>query len=216
MSKAIQTFTDKLSNLLRDDTEYSKDDIMALISGIQEGEKQDKNGDSTGQQMQAMRPEAQFNDLFVRMYQLCQENKWGDPFSYARSREIHMANHLGHTIAKDYSGSDATDAEGNPVEYKSTIGTTIRATYNGISVHPTWEAQLEYLRTEKIGKYAWHFFARYEEGRIQEIWKMSGEKVLTLLIPKLKKQYESEHKRKDPRLGSSLTTKEIKDNATLV
>ena len=45
---------------------------------------------------------------------------WGDPF-YARSREIHLAGVLGHTIADDYSGADAYDEDG-PCEYKSTIG----------------------------------------------------------------------------------------------
>lgn len=164
----------------------------------------------------AGRPEAQFDDLFVKMYQLCGENGWGDPFSYARSREIHLANRLGHTVAKNYRGSDATDAEGNPVEYKSTIASKIKATYNGISVQPTWEAQETYLQTQKIGKYSWHYFARYEGGRIEEVWKMTGEKVLALLLPKIKKQYDSTNKRKDPRLGTSLGRQEIIDNATQV
>ena len=155
-------------------------------------------------------PEEEYGDLFKRMYELCDGQGWGDPFSYARSREIHMANQLGHTIAKDYAGSDAFDAEGNAVEYKSTISEKgIKATYNGISVQPSWLKQEAYLRTEKIGKYQWHYFARYQDGQIQEIWKMSGDKVLELLLPKLKKQYESKNKRKDPRLGTSLTSKEI-------
>ena len=40
--------------------------------------------------------EQQYQQLFEQM---CEDNKWGDPFSYARSREIHMAGVLGHTIA---------------------------------------------------------------------------------------------------------------------
>ena len=54
-----------------------------------------------------MTPEQQYQQLFEQMYQLCEDNQWGDPFSYARSREIHMAGVLGHTIADDYSGADA-------------------------------------------------------------------------------------------------------------
>ena len=79
------------------------------------------------------------------MYALCEANEWGDPFSYARSREIHMAGILGHTIADDYSGADAYDQDG-PCEYKSTIGKKLTATYNGISVQDTWEKQEVYSR----------------------------------------------------------------------
>ena len=91
-----------------------------------------------------MTPEQQYQQLFEQMYALCEANEWGDPFSYARSREIHMAGILGHTIADDYSGADAYDQDG-PCEYKSTIGKKLTATYNGISVQDTWEKQVEYI-----------------------------------------------------------------------
>lgn len=68
-----------------------------------------------------MTPEEKFQQLFEQMYSLCDEQGWGDPFSYARSREIHMAGVLNHQIAKDYSGADAYDEDGG-AEYKSTIG----------------------------------------------------------------------------------------------
>ena len=80
-----------------------------------------------------MTPEQKFQKLFEEMYTLCEENNWGDPFSYARSREIHMAGVLGHKVAEDYAGADAYDEIGE-CEYKSTIGKNINATYNGISV----------------------------------------------------------------------------------
>ena len=38
---------------------------------------------------------------------------------------------------------------------------------------------------------------------------MDGDKVLELLLPKLKKQFEKENKGKDPRLGASLSKTEI-------
>ena len=56
-----------------------------------------------------MTPEQKFQELFEEMYQLCDEQGWGDPFSYARSREIHMAGTLGHRIADDYSGAYADE-----------------------------------------------------------------------------------------------------------
>ena len=84
-------------------------------------------------------PEQKYQQLFEKMYQLCIEQGWGDPFSYARSREIHLAGVLGHKVAEDYSGADAYDKYDLPIEYKSTIGKKLTATYNGISVQPTWE-----------------------------------------------------------------------------
>lgn len=142
----------------------------------------------------------------------------GDPFSYARSREIMMTNRLGHRVSNTLSGGDAMDIENSSVEYeyKSTVANSINATYNGISVLPTWEQQVAYLEHDKIGKYKWHFFARFHNGRIEEIWRMSGARVLELLLPKLSKQYHSKMKRKDPRLGTTLTAKDIHRNAVCI
>ena len=81
--------------------------------------------------------------------------------------------------------------------------------YNGISVQPTWEEQVEYLRNEKIAKYKNHYIARYVGGKIVEVWKLDGMDVFNILLPKLKRGFESTKNRKDPRLGASLTQKEI-------
>ena len=98
--------------------------------------------------MNTITPELQYQALYEQLYTLCEDQGWGDPFSYARSREIHMAGILGHRIADDYSGADAFDEEGG-CEYKSTIGKHINATYNGISVQDTWELQEKYLIEDK-------------------------------------------------------------------
>ena len=58
-----------------------------------------------------MTPEEKYRDLYEQMYDLCEEQGWGDPFSYARSREIYMAGLLGHKVADDYSGEDAIDED---------------------------------------------------------------------------------------------------------
>jgi hypothetical protein len=154
--------------------------------------------------------EQQYQQLFEQMYQLCEDNKWGDPFSYARSREIHMAGVLGHTIADDYSGADAFDEDGG-CEYKSTIANTINATYNGISVQDTWEEQERYLIEDKIGKYKNHYYARYENGKIVEVWKLNCDDVLAIILPKAKKQYPKKRagNAKDPRIGVTISKKEI-------
>jgi hypothetical protein len=159
----------------------------------------------------AMTPEQKFQQLFEEMYSLCGEQGWGDPFSYARSREIHLAGLLGHTVADDYSGADAFDEDGKPLEYKSTIAKNINGTYNGISVQDTWEDQEDYLINNKIGKYDNHFIARYEDGKVVEVWRLSGDDVLSILLPKLKKDWNRKinGNHKDPRLSATLSKKEI-------
>ena len=142
------------------------------------------------------------------MYAVCERNGWGDPFSYARSREIMMAIVMKQKIADTYSGADGFDDDGG-AEYKSTIQKNIQGAYNGISVQATWEDQVTYLYDEKIGKYKHHYFARFEDGKIVELWCLNAHDVLYILLPKLKKQYHSTSKRKDPRLGATVTKKEI-------
>ena len=124
-----------------------------------------------------------------------------------------MAIKFGHQVATTYSGADAFDGD-IPLEYKSTIAKTINATYNGISVQDTLEEQEKYIIEDKIGKYPYHYYARFADGKIVEAWKLTGEKVLEILLPKIKRQY---HKKKngnakDPRIGVTVSQKEIKAN----
>jgi len=160
--------------------------------------------------MITLTPEQQYKQAFELLYTLCEDNNWGDPFSYARSREIHMATTLGHTICDEYSGADAYDEDG-AAEYKSTIGASIKGSYNGISVQPTWEEQEQYLVDHKLGCYANHYIARYVGGKIIEVWKLSGDDVLMILLPKIKKDYlrKQSGNHKDPRLSATLTKGEI-------
>jgi hypothetical protein len=165
---------------------------------------------------QSHKDEAIFSFLFEEMYKLSYVHmKAGDPFSYARSREIHMANTLGHKVAPTLSGADAYEDEAMtiPVEYKSTTQSSLKATYNGISVKNTWEEQMDYLKQEKICKYKRHYFSRYENGKIKEIWCMDCEKVLEGLISKLKRQFDTANRGADPRLGASLSKNYIISNS---
>ena len=157
-----------------------------------------------------MTPEQKYRQLYEQMYDLCEEQGWGDPFSYARSREIYMAGLLGHKIADDYSGEDAIDEDGG-CEYKSTIGKNINGTYNGISVQDSWEEQEKYIKEDKIGKYPNHYYAKFKDGKVTEVWKLTCNAVLDILLPKIKKQFNqgTSHK-KDPRIGVSVSQKEIK------
>lgn len=164
-----------------------------------------------------MTPEQKLQQLFEEIYQLCDQQGWGDPFSYARSREIHLACILGHKVAKTYSGADAVDEEGE-CEYKSTIANSINATYNGISVQDNWEEQERYLIEEKIGKYSNHYIARYDGCKVAEVWKLTSDNVLMILLPKLKKDWDRKihGKYKDPRLSGSLSKKEIYQFGNLI
>jgi len=155
-------------------------------------------------------PEQRFQQLFEEMYSLCQENGWGDPFSYARSREIHLAGILGHKVADSYAGADAFDEDG-AAEYKTTIADKINGTYNGISVQETWEDQEKYLINKKLGKYHNHYIARYANGKVAEVWKLTSDSVLQVLLPKLKKDWVRKFsgRQKDPRLSGQITHKEI-------
>ena len=157
-----------------------------------------------------------FKKHFEGLYEVCEDQGWGDPFSYARSREIHMAIELGHEVSEDYSGSDATDDKGE-VEYKSTIGDKISATYNGISVKDTWEEQDEYLRSEKLLKYHKHYYARYEGAQIVELWSLGGDTVYNYLAPRLEKKFKKLKARAkqpaDPRLGDNICAGYIKKHA---
>ena len=157
--------------------------------------------------------EWEYCHLFERMFELCDEQGWGDPGSYARSREIYMAIKFGHQVATIYSGADAFDGD-IPLEYKSTIAKTINATYNGISVQDSWEEQERYIINDKIGKYPFHYYARFADGKIVEAWKLTGEKVLEILLPKIEKQYSKKKNGsgKDPRIGVTVSQKEIKEH----
>jgi len=155
-----------------------------------------------------MTPSEEFAKLFERMYELCKENDWGDPFSYARSREIHIAGTLGHKISDTLSGADGIDEEGE-CEYKSTINKNINGAYNGISVQSSWEEQKEYLLEDKSAKYKNRYIARYDGGEIAEIWMLHGMDMYNILLPKLERKYPNILTKKDPRLGASLTQNEI-------
>lgn len=161
-----------------------------------------------------MNPVQKFQQLFEDMYQLCEEQGWGDPFSYSRAREIHLASILGHEVANTYYGADAYEVNGvnrKPIEYKTTISKTINATYNGVSVQSTWENQEDYLVEDKLGKYHNHYIARYSGAKIVEIWRLSSDDVLMLLLPKLKRDWERKiaGNHKDPRLSATITNNEI-------
>jgi len=162
-----------------------------------------------------MTPEEKFRNLYLEMHNLCQEQGWGDPFSYARSKEIYAASVLGHKVAPDYSGADAYDEDGNPCEYKSTIAKNPKGAYTGVSVQNTWEEQETYLLQEKIGPYN-HYYNRFKDGELKESWVIPGGIVHTILLPKFKKSYPTVLEKKDPRLSANVCWTEIRKHGVRV
>jgi hypothetical protein len=163
-----------------------------------------------------MDPGQEYIKLYQRMANLCKQQGWGDPFSYARSKEIYAAIELGHEVASTFSGADAFNEFGYPVEYKSTTGKKAKGSYTGISVQKTWDEQVEYLLKDKIAKYPEHFYNRFEDGKLVECWKLSGTKVLELLLPKLQEKYPTVLTKKDPRLSASISNAMLQKNAKKV
>lgn len=164
-----------------------------------------------------MSPEQHYQKLFVKLGKLCQQNGWGDPFSYARSKEIYLAAVLGHKVATTYSGADAFDEDG-ACEYKSTIGKRITAAYTGISVQNTLEDQIRYLKEEKIGPYKNHYYSRFDGPILAEVYKMENKRVLEILTPKVVKEFmrKKNSKAKDPRIGVTISQSEIHKYGTKI
>ena len=90
---------------------------------------------------------------------------------------------------------------------------TWRAAYTGISWHPTWEKQLQYILEKKIKNCKYHYFDNFNgtTGDLQEVWRMDADTLLKLKLPSLKKQWEDRMKKfrngnppKDPRLSFTL------------
>ena len=152
----------------------------------------------------------EYKRLYLELAALCEEEMGvGDAFSYARSKEILAAIELQHEISESLSGADAIDESGE-CEYKSTVQPSIQGAYTGISVQDTWEEQEVYLREEKIGKYENHYISRFAGSKgLVESWKLSGKDVLSILLPKLKKQFGKLNHLKDRRLAATVTKKDI-------
>ena len=161
-----------------------------------------------------MSPEEKFSQLYEEMAKLCEKQGWGDPFSYARSKEILAANVLGHEVAETFSGADAYRKK-HPCEYKSTTGPNCKGSYTGVSVQPTWEEQDRYLAEEKIAPYE-HYYNRFEKGRLVESWMVPGKVVYKILLPKFKKKYPTVLEKKDPRLSATVSWTEIQEYGTKV
>ena len=131
---------------------------------------------------------SEFIEAYKKICAICEKYNFGDAFAYSRGREIYMAEILGHTICDTYSGADAYDENGE-YEYKSTTTDNISGTYNGISVQPTLEKQIDYIKNDKIGKYSKHYVARFSGPNIVELYEIDAKDVLKVLLPKIEAEW---------------------------
>ena len=145
---------------------------------------------------------------------ITKRNGWGDHTVPGRGREIHMANTLGHTIAKAIVGPDAFNKD-IPVEYKSSSSKIFAVEYAGISMMETWNKQIQYLK-EKLLECPEHYHARYVDGAITEVYKMDASDVYRLLLPKLKKSYAKSASRKNPTVRAKIGETTIRRFGKLV
>ena len=77
------------------------------------------------------------------------------------------------------------------------------------------EEQERYIVEDKIGKISISLLCTFLLiGKIVEAWKLTSDKVLEILLPKIKKQYPKKKNgnAKDPRIGVTVSQKEIKEN----
>lgn len=145
-------------------------------------------------------------DLVASLYAKCHKGNFGNIFVPGRLQEIVMSSLLGHTISTTLSGADGYDERGE-CEYKTTTGKNIKGTYKGISIEDTWGKQQAYI-TKKLGDMN-HYIGRFDNGLLVEVWKLDGQKVLDILMPRLYKQYHSTKHRKDPRPAVTLCKRDI-------
>lgn len=143
-----------------------------------------------------------------------------DAFNYNRLGEVMSAIQLGLDWNSGFSGADAFDSEGNPVELKSTTQSRIQGTYNGLSKFDRHEEFVEYIQ-QKYPDDTRHIFTRKVQGKIVEAYELPNNIVLDIILAKtgkVGKFWDEEgfwcYKGKDPRVGCSVSMTEIKKNGT--
>ena len=145
-----------------------------------------------------------------KLFELFELGGYGDP-SVNRLREVAAAIKLGHRPAKTNSGPDAFDSDGNALEYKSTNQKDCQGSYTGVSNASSWSELDQYLQDKKILPYKYHYYNRFcKRGSLVESWRLTGEKVYEIIMPKLKKQYFSDKVYADPRPSANVSNTEIK------
>lgn len=158
--------------------------------------------------------EKEFAKKYAELVQLAHLMDVGDPFGAGRAREIILSGILEHKIGDKLHGIDAQSfCATKTYEYKTWLDSCYPTARYDVSWCDTWENQVEYLKHNKIANHEFHFFASFTVfGEVTAIYKMSGEKVLELLLPKLQRKFYAPKKRSGV-LYASLTQKDLREHA---
>ena len=152
----------------------------------------------------------------------------GNPFNYNRAFEWLQAKLLGFKLLPVGGGSDGINEYDITAEFKATVdkGLTKNGVpkqhswaYNGTSYFPDLEKQIEYC-TQKIMRDQNHYWSTvdYDAGEFVTTYKVPNETVNEILLSKWITSWKNSSNRKDPRIGGSVTTKDLigKDYEKLV
>ena len=152
----------------------------------------------------------------------------GNPFNYNRAFEWLQAKLLNFKLLPVGGGSDGINEYDITAEFKATVekGLTKKGVpkqhswaYNGTSRFPDLEKQIEYC-TQKIMRDQYHYLSiiNYDTGKFVTTLKAPNETVLEILLPKFINSWKKSPTSKDPRIGGSVTTKDLigKDYEKLV
>ena len=143
----------------------------------------------------------------------------GNPFNYNRAFEWLQAKLLNFKLLPVGGGSDGINEYDITAEFKATVekGLTKKGVpkqhswaYNGTSRFPTLDEQIEYCTT-KIMRDPHHYLSiiNYDTGKFVKTLKAPNEVIAEILLPKLIKSWKDSSNRKDPRIGGSVTTKDL-------
>ena len=72
------------------------------------------------------------------------------------------------------------------------------------------------MREHKILKYPEHYFNRFQDGKLVESWRLTGQQVYDILLPKLEKKFDTVLTKKDPRLSADVTNTDILNSGVRV
>ena len=144
-----------------------------------------------------------------------------NPYNYNRGFEFLQSKRHGFELLPVGGGSDGIDKETDiTAEFKAAAwkgfgknGQELSHSfiYNGTSHYPTWEKQEEYAKN-KIMRDPYHFMdiIDYEEGCFVRTYKVPAKTVWKLIKPKWYNSWKQSGNRRDPRVGGSISTKDLK------
>ena len=161
-------------------------------------------------------------DTILSLLKYFKKEGLGNPFNYNRGFEFLQADVLDFDLLPVGGGSDFISkdkketGEGKGTEDKGLTKKGVEKShswsYNGTSRFDTLEEQKEYCE-KKIMRDEYHYWTifNYEDGRLVKTYKVKNVDVWSLIWKKWEKSwYNSTNK--DPRIGGTVSTKELIDS----